>query len=213
MGWSNGDWVVRREVLTEGPWLGMWVRIVEDSPDYLVSYIPEGSPFGFPEGNWPTPDATHPWSDRLGWQGHGCLMIQRPGDAYAVWHFWTGSNRQFTNWYINLQEPFRRTSIGYDTQDLELDFLVYPDDRWEFKDDELLDQRVEEGRWNKMRAVEIRAQAASIAARLQRGERWWPLHWRDWSPESDWVAPSALPAGWESIRPDGTNDGEIRCRA
>ena len=40
----------------------------------------------------------------------------------------------------------RRTAIGYDTQDLELDLVVYPDGRWKIKDDELMDQRVSEER-------------------------------------------------------------------
>lgn len=189
---------MRREVLSNGPWLGVLVKVVDDSPEHLISYIPEGSPFGFPKGDWPTPSGLHPWSDRSSWQGPGCLMIQRPQDAYAVWHFWRNPGRDFVCWYINLQEPFRRTAIGYDTQDLELDLVVYPDGRWQLKDDELMDQRVEDGRWSAERVAEIRAQGAKIAARLEAGERWWPLEYRDWKPDPAWVVPSALPSGWEA---------------
>ena len=142
MDWGEGDWVVRREVLTSGPWMGVIVKIIEDSPEHLISYIPEASPFGFPEGSWPISDGKHPWSNRSSWEGHGCLMIQEPETEYAVWHFWRGADREFVCWYINIQESFRRTAIGYDTQDLELDVVVYPDGQWELKDDELLDQRV-----------------------------------------------------------------------
>ena len=194
--WTEGDWVVRREVLSNGPWLGVIAKIIEDSPEHLISYIPEKSPFGFPAGNWPTPSGEHPWADRQCWHGHGCLMIQKPQDAYAVWHFWNGPEREFACWYINLQEPFRRTAIGYDTQDLELDLIVYPDGRWELKDDELMDQRVEEGRWSKKRVADIRAVGSAIAERLQRGERWWQQEWRNWKPDPDWVVPANLPAGW-----------------
>ena len=108
LSWSEGDWIVRREVLSQGPWFGTMVRVIEDTPERLVSYIPEGSPFGFAQGNWPTPDGKHPWSNRSRWTGHGCLMIQRPDDPYAIWHFWAGDKREFVCWYINLQEPFRR---------------------------------------------------------------------------------------------------------
>ena len=197
MSWLEGDWVVRREVLAEGPWLGTLVRIVEDSPEQLVSYLPEGAPFDFPKGKWPTPDGTHPWSNRERWQGHGCLMIQRPGDTYAIWHFWQGSEREFVCWYINLQEPFRRTEIGYDTQDLELDVVVFPNGRWELKDDELMDDRVEEGRWSAARVAEIRSEGQRITKRLSQGERWWPLGYRDWTPDPDWQVPDKLPDGWE----------------
>ncbi len=198
-GWTEGDWVVRREVLANGPWMGVIAKIIIDSPEYLVSYIPEGSPFGFPDGNWPTPNGKHPWCDRQSWQGHGCLMIQKPEDEYAVWHFWEGSERKFSCWYINLQERFRRTTIGYDTQDLELDLVVYPDGQWRLKDDELMEQRVMEGRWTKARVADIRSEAAVIAERLESGERWWPLEWRDWEPDPAWVPPVKLPKDWAIV--------------
>ena len=199
MDWVEGDWVVRREVLSNGAWLGLNVKIIEDSPEHLISYIPEGSPFGFPDGSWPTPDGKHPWSGRSSWEGHGCLMIQEPKKEFAVWHFWRGAEREFLCWYINIQEPFRRTSIGYDTQDLELDVIVYPNGEWELKDDELLEQRVSEGRWSNERVVEIRAIGADIVARLKKGERWWPTKWCNWKPDPSWVVPSTLPKGWSSL--------------
>lgn len=199
MSWSEGDWVVRREVLANGPWMGVLAIVIEDSSEHLISYIPEGSPFGFPDGDWPTPSGMHPWSDRKTWQGHGCLMIQRPSDTYAIWHFWSGVERNFLCWYINIQEPFRRTVIGYDTQDLELDLIVYPDGQWELKDDELMDQRVLEGRWSKERVAKIRTIGAEIAARLEKGERWWPLDWCDWRPDPTWVVPNKLPDEWAIV--------------
>jgi len=196
MEWTEGDWIVRREVLTHGIWMGTIVKVIEDSPQYLITYIPEGSPFGFPDGDWPTLDRKHPWSDRHCWEGHGCLMIQEPGSSHAIWHFWHGEKRKFTCWYINLQTPFRRTAVGYDTQDLELDLVVFPDGRWEIKDEALMDQRVREGRWTKERVDEIRIDGGKIAQRLASGERWWPLTWRNWMPDPTWVVPDKMPVGW-----------------
>jgi hypothetical protein len=40
---------------------------------------------------------------------------------------WEGAARAFGAWYVNLQEPFRRSRLGFDTQDLELDVVVSPD--------------------------------------------------------------------------------------
>jgi len=97
------------------PWLGTIVFVVEDTPDLLASYLPEGSPFIFPDGEWPG-DGRHPWHGRGVWEGHGVLMLQRPGESYAVWHFWNGPGRRFGGWYLNLQEPFRRTAVGYDSR-------------------------------------------------------------------------------------------------
>ena len=64
-----------------------------------------------------------------------------------IWLFWRGAGRAFAGWYVNIQEPFRRTVTGYDTQDLELDIWIPLDRPWEWKDEELLERRVEEGRF------------------------------------------------------------------
>ena len=119
--WQAGEVIVRREVLNDGwAWLEIPVVVVRDDdgaardlhPDRRAVHVPAGA------GRRAGGIRGH-GSER--WQGHGVLMLQRPGDAYAVWVFWHGAEREFRSWYLNLQEPFRRTATGYDTQDLELD--------------------------------------------------------------------------------------------
>jgi Protein of unknown function (DUF402) len=75
----------------------------------------------------------------------------------SIWVFWSGDNRHLDAWYINLQEPFRRTPEGIETQDLELDFVVSPDGSWQKKDDEMLDTWVKKGRWSADEVARIRA--------------------------------------------------------
>jgi hypothetical protein len=123
--WSEGEVVLRREVLNDGrSWLEAPVVVVCDEPELLATYMPEGTRFHFPDGPWPTATGLHPWHGRGAWEGHGVLMLQRPGEAHAVWVFWEGPDRDFAGWYVNLQEPFRRRTRGYDTQDLELDIWI-----------------------------------------------------------------------------------------
>ncbi len=185
--WQPGVSVVRQEVLNDGRvWLRFPVVVVRDDAELLATYVPEGTPFEFPEGDWPSPDGLHPWHGRREWQGHGLLMLQRPGDAYAIWLFWHGPDREFRGWYVNLQEPFRRTAEGYDTQDLELDIWVPLDGPWEWKDDELLEQRVQEGRFTAAQVAAIRAEGARIAADLDEGRRWWSGDWASWTPDPGW---------------------------
>jgi len=200
MPWKPGESVVRREVLRDKPWLATTVLVVADEPDLLASYIPEGAPFGFPEGEWPTTNGLHPWHGRGLWEGHGVLMLQRPGDRYAVWHFWEGPEREFAGWYLNLQEPFRRTALGYDTQDLELDVWIPADGggSWSFKDDEQLEERVREGRFTADEIVAIRAEGSRIGVMLDAGERWWDDSWSRWSPPDEWTA-QPLPKGWDVV--------------
>src|SRR5688500_8704277 len=107
--WNHGDLIVRREVLGLAPaaiappepapvwfgrpWMAVPAYVVEDTDDALVTYLAPEAEFGFPEGEWPNPGGRPPWSDRRGWSGHGTLMVQRPGEHHAVWHFWTGPER------------------------------------------------------------------------------------------------------------------------
>jgi hypothetical protein len=185
--WSPGEIVIRREVLNDGrAWLLVPVIVVDDRPDLLATYIAPGTPFEFPDGDWPSPDGRHPWHGRQRWQGNGLLMLQRPGESYAIWLFWHGPHREFRGWYVNLQEPFRRTVDGYDTQDLELDIWLPLDAPWEWKDDALLDQRVREGRFTAAQAEEIRAEGRRIAADLDAGRRWWSDAWASWTPDPGW---------------------------
>ena len=63
------------------------------------------------------------------WEGNGVLMLQRPGEAHAIWVFWFGEEREFHGWYVNLQEPFRRTRAAATTRRLELDISMPVDGR------------------------------------------------------------------------------------
>lgn len=125
-------------------------------------------------------------------------MLQRPGERYAVWHFWKGDERRFTGWYVNLQEPLHRTPIGFDTHDLELDVWIPAGGTWSFKDDELLDVRVTEGRFTPAEAAEIRALGAEIGAMLDAGEQWWDPSWSRWRPDPAWAVPAPAD-GWETV--------------
>ena len=155
--------MVRREVLGFGldfangyrppwllqPWAAIPVHVVDHDDDSLVAYIAPGAELGVAQGEWPTADGRHPWHDRREWQGHGVLMLHRRGDPYSVWHFWTGDDRAFAGLVRELPGALELSPIGFDTQDFELDLVVSPDGSWTLKDDELLDQRVVEGRFRR----------------------------------------------------------------
>lgn len=188
---------MRREVWHGKPWLGTIVFVVEDTPDLLASYLPERSPFGFAEGDWPG-DGRHPWHGRGVWEGHGVLMLQRPGESYAVWHFWSEPGRRFDGWYLNLQEPFSRTEVGYDTQDYELDIWVPAEGTWSFKDADLMEERIAEGRFTREQVTEIFAEGDRIGALLDAGECWWDEAWSRWEPPAGWIPPP-LPEGWDVV--------------
>jgi Protein of unknown function (DUF402) len=186
--------VLRREVLNDGrSWAEVPVIVVRDEPDLLAAYIATGAPFRFPPGSWPSPNGLHPWAGKKHWHGHGVLTLQRPEEAHAVWVFWEGQRREFRGWYVNVQEPFRRSRHGFDTQDLELDIWIPVDGQWQWKDDELLDQRVREGRLTAGQAAAARAEGRRVAAELDAGRRWWDGAWAGWQPDPAWPAPDFSP--------------------
>jgi len=199
MSWARGQVIVRREVLNDGRlWMASTVRVVEDTPDQLVTYLPSGTPFAFLDGTFPSDTGHHPWEEQGRWGGHGTLMVQRPGDDYAVWHFWSNPERSFACWYINLQEAFRRTAIGYDTQDLELDLVVRDDGSWQMKDRELLDRRIAQGRFTAAQSRQVIALGERLGAELDAGRRWWDHRWATWAPDPSWW-PTTVPDGWVEV--------------
>jgi hypothetical protein len=207
--WAIGDVIVRREVLGLGPvpppsplpewhgrpWAGIPVHVVRDTADELVTYIAPGAELGFVDGAWPTADGRHPWHGRGRWEGPVTLMVQRAGEPHAVWHFWTGATREFLCWYVNLQAPFQRSTVGYDTQDFELDIVVFPDGSWTLKDLEVLDDRVAEGRFTSTLVDWIRSVGTELASELDAGRRWWDPAWAKWVPDEAW-RDAGLPAAW-----------------
>lgn len=173
--------------------------VVEAFDDNVVTFIPTGAEFGFVDGAYPGPTGQHPWHGRAGWEGQGMLSIVPMSGFVAVQHFWVGPDREFACWYLNIQEPIRPTSIGFDSQDLELDIVVSPDGSWVVKDDDLLDQRVEEGRWTSEEARIIREIGAQVISEVLEPRRWWwDTSWSRWAPEVEITAPR-LPAGWADV--------------
>lgn len=221
--WNPGQVIARREVLgfdpvdTDEPpaswagqsWLELPVRVVEDTDDALVVFVEPGAPFTFPDGDWPTQDGRHPWSSRAAWQGHGCLMVQRPGEHHAVWHFWTGPERTFACWYVNLQTAVRRVGDAIETQDLELDLVVAPDGSWEMKDWDLLDQRVAEGRYSAELAVFIRRLGVQLGRELDAGRHWWDDSWQRWTPDDAPWTKKCASCGSASAQAWDTPEGRV----
>ena len=200
MGWAVGDVVVERQVWHGGVTTAVPSLVVAADDTQLVTYITPDAPLWFPdEANFPGPGGRHPWYGRAGWEGHGKLTITPTVGDYAVSHFWHGPDRQFTCWYLNIQEPMRPTQIGFDTQDLELDIVVTPDRRWQLKDDEVLEQRIAEGRWTAEEVEAIRGIGARIVRDvLEPAQWWWDTTWALWEPE-EWMRAPAFPDAWRDV--------------
>jgi hypothetical protein len=207
LNWQSGDDIVLR--YREAGTL-LWtvpVCVVEDSPECIAVYLAVDTPIKCPvrlDGT-PIPRAL-PFEERFRlpkhigdgvWHTTSRLMLARPGAAHLVSLFWDGADGSFLGWYADLQAPFARTPLGFDSEDQVLNILIEADLSWRWKDeDEFADaQRIR--RFSTTEAAAIRAEADHVIGIIEA--RAWPFHhgWEDWTPDPSWPIP-ALPPGWDA---------------
>ncbi|MBL0345175.1 MAG: DUF402 domain-containing protein [Anaerolineales bacterium] len=71
------------------------------------------------------------------WKRTDVLMLIVPGEAFSTYLMRETDTKNLDCWYVNLQEPIRRTPIGFDTMDHTLDIVINPDmSEWKWKDDD-----------------------------------------------------------------------------
>lgn len=202
--WSSGDVVALRH-LNAGLLSHVWpVVVAEDSQDLVALYVRNGTPTlrrtgldGSPlDRSLPYEErASTPW--RLGpgaWYGSSCLQLHRAHEPCAWWRWLDGSG-----WYVNLQEPLRRTEIGFDTTDHVLDLVVAPDGSWQWKDEDEFEAAIRVDRFTRDEAARARRAGEAAAAAVEA--RAWPFDsdWIDWQPETNWTIPTHLPEDWQTI--------------
>ena len=130
-----------------------------------------GTPVRWPHGaRLPIPDlAKGGWEhEEAEWYG-GRLMISELGAAHSVYVNW-GRDGEFAGWYVNLEDPWRVSPLGFDTTDHLLDVVVEPDRSWRWKDEDHLAEAVEVGLFTQKQAWGIRAEGERAIERIE-GQR------------------------------------------
>lgn len=129
------------------------------------------------------------------WHTRRSLMFAPRDAAHTLSLHWDHASGAFLGWYVNLQEPMRKSPIGYDTFDQMLDIWIEPDGSWRWKDwDELVEAEAA-GLFTSAEAEAIRAEGWRVIERLGT---LLPTGWEDWAPESTWMLPT-LPESWERV--------------
>jgi uncharacterized protein len=196
-----GQGIEVRFLLTAEPFLAMPVTVVADGPDLISHYLADGTPYlrrealdGSPPPRViPTQEidtvVTRMVEDT--WRGSHRLVVTRPGQAHAVFLKWNPA-WEFREWYVNLQEPLRRTARGFDTRDHFLDIQVAPDRSWRWKDEDELALAVELGRLTRQQAGAIRREAESVIPDIEAGRFPFDGSLTKWRPEPEWPIPRLL---------------------
>jgi hypothetical protein len=171
--------------------------LVDETPSRVALFVAPGVRGKGPEGGDRSDyvgQLLHGWQTRDHvWHTHRALRLT-PFDApYSVDHYWLHATGQFRGYQINLQEPLRRSRLGFDTLDHELDIWIAPDGSWRWKDVESFERGVREGAFSQAEGAAVRTAADELAGRL---DELIPTGWEAWEPNPDWPLP-ILPDGWE----------------
>ena len=205
--WRPGETVLVQEIWRGRVWSARPMTAVIDEGDFVALWIPKGTRWKAPTTpthrrreatraerlttslllrEWAFVDAEWAISN---------LWLMRAGDWHATWVGYddTGEHR---GWYVNLQEPFKRTKRGFAFMDLMLDIVVDVQGRWRWKDEDELQMMLDRSLLSVADETRIREEAAMVLARVEAREEPFAGHWRTWRPDPTWAGP-VLPDGWD----------------
>jgi hypothetical protein len=186
--WSPGDHVVLRHTGLDNGWVVGWPQVfVEETAERVVLYQPPGTTarnvFGVGEDlrSQLMPAGT----TRTSWPDHytyplAVLRIMPSHAAHAIEiqfghgvptppqleYFDDGGNHR--GYKVNLQAPFVRTSLGFDTTDNALDIVMGTDLDWHWKDEDQIAVRVAVGLTSEEEAAAFRAEGERVIADIER---------------------------------------------
>jgi hypothetical protein len=127
--WRPGDIIVLRGVLKGKLWFAHPAYLVSDSSHLVAFFWPAGTPTHSPLKR---PTVRDELDNRIAlelrnWMDNDVLSLNPPGAGYSIEIMWLAGTHQMRCWYVHLQEPLRRTQIGFDTMDQILDIVINPD--------------------------------------------------------------------------------------
>ena len=182
---------VWRDVHGDRVWRAQACRIVEETAELVALWLPRGSPAMLPvDGGGARlriPGET--WRLEPISSKRDALCLGRPGRAHSIYLFF-GPDGAFEHWYVNFEEPLRRTALGFDTFDHKLDLIVQPDRSYRWKDEDELEEAAALGLVD---PAAVRAEADRVLAEWP-----FPTGWEDWRPDPSWPVPR-LPDAWDRV--------------
>lgn len=175
--------------------------VVQDDHDQVTLFIPTGSPAmrAFRDGRLERRrDLPYDLAPVRYDEAH-VLSFAWPEVPYAILRFYRPDWSAWS-WYVNLQDPLRRSAVGFDTEDHVLDVIIELDGTWRWKDEDELADAVERGLFTDHEAERFRRHGLEAVRRLPDREPPFDREWSSWRPDPSWSAPR-LPEGWERLDP------------
>jgi protein associated with RNAse G/E len=201
--WKPGSSVIIREVWDQRIWTVRPVTVVEDTSELIALYMMPGTVCKHPRAinGLPVPHfLPDSWvlQDKV-WCGGGALYLAYPSAWYVTIGFFNENNTAISEWYINLQTPYQRTTLGFDYLDQELDIIIDPSlSAWSWKDEEKFLDAQKRHRILTEPAVWVRQVGEDILHQLENGQFTLPTDWINWKPQVSWTVPR-LPERWQHV--------------
>lgn len=200
--WEPDQVIVIREIWQNKVYSVTPVRVVQDTLRWSALYLPPQTPCLWPhtrEGvtiRIPTEE----WVlDGGPWTSSDVLFLVQPGSGYTAVGFWDDDYR-FHSWKINLEQPMRRTPLGFDYMDQLLDIVVRADrSTWHWKDEDEVRLAQALGIFTAEQVSELYQLGERAVQSILSNEPPFDGNWENWKPDPAWRAPLDLPQGWEQI--------------
>ena len=193
-----GQAVALREVWDGRIWSARPVTVVEDVPEQITLFIPAGA-------HWMAPFRD---GRRLKIQEPEFELVEEPYKAHVLSFAWPGSSAAAllfygpdwspSHWYVNLEDPLRRSPVGFDTLDHKLDVIVELDGSWRWKDEDQFVELIDRGLLDPREEGRLRAEAEDAVRRIAELEPPFDRDWFGWRPDPLWPPPT-LPEGWDRV--------------
>ena len=101
---------------------------------------------------------------------------------------------------MNVERPYRRTPIGFDTSDLLVDLVVEPDGTCRWKDEEEYEQGRRLGLVSDTDHAKLEVAREQALAMVERRVSPFDDRWLSWRPDPSWTVPT-LPDDVTSMPP------------
>jgi len=186
--------------------------IVADTPELVVTWLPVNTPVlnGITD-----PNAEHDggkghlsaetmvaksWTMApRNWHTEGTLRLKNPRSMWSLWVFWEPGMGDVRGWYVNVDAPYNRTRLGFDTWDMFLDVVVQPDRKtWRYKDEDEFADAIEAGIFNELEVQKVWDAAEQGLQTIAENRQPFDSIWANWRPDSSWTTPQ-IPPDWEEI--------------
>ena len=135
------------------------------------------------------------------WRDTNVVRLYREGEDFSIWIARDHATGALLWRYINLEAPWLRTPIGFDSRDHILDlYSEAGEDAWHWKDEDEVAWLIDQGRMDAAFAAKVRESGERALEKIRSGDSLLDDAWSGWRPDPAWAAPR-LPAQWREYEP------------